>query len=113
MSARRTLHVKEGRVGVVLSLGKAGWSTWNPAAQRELATDPILVELVLQSAPKDAILERANAILPNGRYAPAHSNEYSGLTVAWVRPERPFRVKINSAGYEEIEYYKEDEWICA
>lgn len=113
MSAQRTMQVKDGMVGVIISQGKAGWSTWNPEARTKLATDPILVELVLRGANPHSIVERANEILPNGRYGIAHFNEYSGLTVAWVRPERPFRVKVNSAGYEEIEYYKEEEWICA
>jgi hypothetical protein len=113
MSARRTLHVKEGQIGVILSLGKAGWSTWNTAAKTALATDPHLVELVLRRANPHSIVQRAQEIYPHGQYGAAHSNEYSGLNVTWVRPEQPFRVKLNSAGYEEIEYYKEDEWICA
>jgi len=103
---------KADRVGVILSLGKAGWSTWNPEAATALATDGVLINLIEGGATGAEIEERAREIYPTGRYAPARAGADHGLSVYWIEPHAPFRIRTNSYGYEEIEWYKENEWIC-
>lgn len=85
-----------------------GWSTTNGGNQ-DLATDPLLVEMVLNESPRREIIERANYLLPGGHYPAAHGTDL--LQVSWVAIDRPFRIIRTSDGTEGIEYYNPQGWI--
>ena len=79
--------IKDGKVGVVISLGYgAGWSSWSYDYREELCMDSNIVEAVLNGE-----LEKARDYVEE-TYPDAYTGGYSQLVVKWVPEGMSFEI---------------------
>lgn len=98
--------IKDGKVAVLVSHGYgAGWYSW--VGNTDCLFDPDIVQLVLDGAPTETILQRALEKWPDDYWGGV-----DGLTVHWIPEGTQFRIDEYD-GAESIEYCSDAQWIIA
>ena len=98
--------IKDGKVAVLVSHGYgAGWSSW--AHDTDCLFDPDIVQLVLDGASTETILQCAHEKWPDDYWGGV-----GGLTVHWIPEGTQFRIDEYD-GAESIEYNSDVRWIIA
>lgn len=98
--------IKDGKVAVLVSHGYgAGWYSW--AYDTDCLFDPDIVQLVLDGADTETILQCAETKWPDRYWGGADE-----LTVHWIPEGTQFRIGEYD-GAESIEYSSDVQWIIA
>ena len=102
-------YVRDGSVAVIYSPGfGAGWSTWDTEGYgNDLIFDPTLVDMILNDANKQMIIEYITLKYPDMSRAGADD-----LAVAWVPEGTLFKIREYD-GSESVEVFDEKYWIKA